>query len=157
MKRSGIAVWHGSGKEGKGSLSTLSNTLNNIPYTYSMRYENSPGTNPEELIATAHAACFTMKLSFNLSNAGFIPDSIETRCEVFFDTKANEITKSTLYVVATVKGITEENFTELVNDAKINCPVSKVLKAEVSVESRLEINPYAEDDSTLKDDKIKLK
>ena len=85
MIRHASAVWNGSGKEGKGQLTSASGALNNIPYSYRMRFENEPGTNPEELVAAAHAGCFTMKLSFVLGEAGFTPDNLETKCEVSFE------------------------------------------------------------------------
>lgn len=140
MKRSATATWHGNLKEGKGHLSTTTNTLNSVPYTYGMRYENAPGTNPEELIASAHAGCFTMKLSALITKAGFTPEEIETKCEITFDAPNNSIASSHLTVHAKVSGLSNEKFTELVEDAKVNCPVSKVLKAEITVESKLNVS-----------------
>jgi len=89
MKRNATAVWQGSGKEGKGNLTTQSGVLESIPYTFKMRFEDGvTGTNPEELIAAAHAGCFTMKLSFNLNEAGFVADKLETKCEIKFENGA---------------------------------------------------------------------
>lgn len=102
---------------------------------YKKRFEDDPGTNPEELVAAAHAGCFSMKLSFVLGAAGFTPDSIEARCEVTLDNGA--ITKSHLQVKASVPGISEEKFQECVQDAKENCPISKSLSGEVTAEATL--------------------
>ena len=132
MKRNATAVWHGSGKEGNGVLSTQSKTLDNTQYSYLSRFENGIGTNPEELVAAAHAGCFTMKVSFLLGAAGFTPDKIETKCDINFDN--GSITSSHLTVNATVPGITKEKFDEVVNDAKLNCIISKLLNTEISVE-----------------------
>lgn len=135
MKRTATAVWNGSGKEGSGHMTTQSTTLNKTQYSYKSRFEEGVGTNPEELIAAAHAGCFTMKLSFVLGGAGFTPDSIETTSTVTLDNGV--ITSSHLVVKAKVPGITPEKFTEAANDAKANCPVSKVLNAEISMEAGL--------------------
>ncbi|MDB5222239.1 MAG: OsmC family protein, partial [Chitinophagaceae bacterium] len=129
------AIWNGSGKEGKGHLATQSGVLKDVPYTYKDRFEEGPGTNPEELIAAAHAGCFSMKLSFVLGEAGFTPDEIETRCEI---TLANgAITKSHLIVKAKVPGIDEQKFKECAENAKANCPVSKLLNTDISMEASL--------------------
>lgn len=135
MKRKATAVWKGTGKEGSGHLTTQSTALNKMAYTYKSRFEEGIGTNPEELIAAAHAGCFTMKLSFNLTNAGFIPDLLESDCEI--NLEAGEIIYSHINLRATVKGISPHAFDELVNDAKINCPVSKLLKTEIEVYTSL--------------------
>lgn len=135
MKRSATAVWNGSGKDGKGTLSTQSTTLNKAQYSYKSRFEEGVGTNPEELIAAAHAGCFTMKLSFVLGAAGFEPESIETTSEV--ELKDGAITASHLTVKAKVPGISEEKFKESAEDAKANCPVSKVLNAALSLDASL--------------------
>jgi len=135
MIRNATAVWNGSGKEGKGQLTTGSKVLNNTPYDYKKRFENDPGTNPEELIAAAHAGCFTMKLSFVLGEAGFTPDSLETRCDVSFEGGA--VTKSHLIVKGKVPGISKEKFEECVKNAEQNCPISKILKTEISSEATL--------------------
>lgn len=132
MIRNATAVWQGSGKEGKGHLTTQSSVLNQTPYAYNTRFEDSPGTNPEELIAAAHAGCFTMKLSFNLTAAGFIPDELETTCHITFEN--GEISKSHLVLKACVKDIDKDKFDELVKHAETNCPVSKLLNTAISVE-----------------------
>src|ERR1700712_2114367 len=106
MIRNATAVWNGSGKEGSGNLTTQSSVLNKTQYSFKSRFEQGVGTNPEELIAAAHAGCFTMKLSFVLNEAGFTADEIETKCEITLDNGA--ITKSHLTVKATVPGITKE-------------------------------------------------
>jgi len=135
MKRTATAVWNGSGKEGKGNLTTQSTTLNKTQYSFSSRFENGVGTNPEELIAAAHAGCFTMKLTFDLGAAGFTPDSLETTAEVTLDN--GTITTSRLTLKAKVPGISKEKFDEVAAGAKANCPVSKVLNAEISLDATL--------------------
>jgi|SRR4051812_36362039 osmotically inducible protein OsmC len=136
MIRNATAVWNGSGKEGNGQLTTGSNVLNNAQYSYKTRFENGVGTNPEELIAAAHAGCFTMKLSFVLGEAGVTPEKLETRCDITFENGA--ITKSHLTVKAKVPGISKEKFQEAVKNAEQNCPISKLLKTEISSEAILE-------------------
>lgn len=135
MKRHATAVWNGSGKEGKGNLTTQSTVLNKTQYSFGSRFEEGIGTNPEELIAAAHAGCFTMKLSFNLSGAGFEPTELETKCQITFED--GSITKSHLILKATVDGISEDQFAELVKDAEENCPISKLLNTAISVEYTL--------------------
>ncbi|RAR48986.1 OsmC family protein [Flavobacterium lacus] len=135
MKRHAIAVWNGSGKEGKGNLTTQSTVLNKTQYSFGSRFEEGIGTNPEELIASAHAGCFTMKLSFNLGEAGFVPTELETKCQITFEDGA--ITKSHLILKATVDRISEDKFAELVKDAELNCPISKLLNTSISVEHTL--------------------
>jgi len=135
MIRNATAVWNGSGKEGNGQLTTGSTLLNNAQYSYKTRFENGVGTNPEELIAAAHAGCFTMKLSFVLGEAGFTPERLETKCEVSFENGA--VTKSHLIVNAKVPGISKEKFNEAVKNAEQNCPISKLLKTEISSEATL--------------------
>lgn len=135
MKRSATAEWLGSGKEGKGNLSTQSTTLNKTQYSFSSRFEEGVGTNPEELIAAAHAGCFSMKLSFVLGAAGFTPDSINTSCVITLENGA--ITSSQLTTTAKVPGITPEKFAECADDAKQNCPVSKLLNTAISLEATL--------------------
>ena len=135
MVRNATAVWNGSGKEGKGQLTTQSGLLSGTPYNYKQRFENDPGTNPEELVAAAHAGCFTMKLSFVLGEGGFTPDEIETRCELTFE--GGSIKKSHLIVKATVPGISKEKFDEAVKNAEQNCPISKLLNTEISSEATL--------------------
>lgn len=135
MIRNATAVWNGSGKDGNGHLTTQSTVLNQTQYSYLSRFENGVGTNPEELIAAAHAGCFTMKLSFVLGAAGFTPDSLETKCEITLD--SGTITKSHLTVKAVVPGIDDAKFQECVKDAEANCPVSKLLNAAISSEATL--------------------
>jgi|SRR5690242_5771756 len=135
MKRTATAVWNGSGKEGAGELSSQSTVLNKTQYSYKSRFEDGVGTNPEELIAAAHAGCFAMKLSFVLGAAGFTPDSIEATSVVTLDNGV--ITGSHLTVKAKVPGITKEKFEESAADAKANCPVSKALKMDITMEAEL--------------------
>jgi osmotically inducible protein OsmC len=136
MKRNATANWQGTGKEGKGTLSTQSRTLDSTQYSYLSRFENGVGTNPEELAAAAHAGCFTMKLSFSLNAAGFTADNIETKCDITLADGA--ITESHLTVKATVPGISQEQFTAAVEDAKANCPISKLYKTNITHEAVLE-------------------
>jgi len=135
MKRTADANWQGTGKDGKGTLSTQSTVLSNTAYSYKSRFEEGTGTNPEELIAAAHAGCFTMKLSFLLSGAGFTPENIDTKATVTLDNGA--ITSSHLVVKASVPGLEKEKFDELAADAKANCPISKVLNTEITMEASL--------------------
>ena len=135
MIRNATAVWNGSGKTGSGHLSTQSTVLDNTQYSFKSRFEQGVGTNPEELIAAAHAGCFTMKLSFSLNEAGFTADEIETKCEITLDNGA--ITQSHLIVKAKIPEITQEKFEAAVKDAEQNCPVSKLLKADITSEATL--------------------
>ena len=135
MKRNATAVWNGSGKEGNGSLTTQSTALNSAQYSYKTRFEDGVGTNPEELMAAAHAGCFTMKLSFVLGAAGFDTRQIETKCTITLDNGA--ITTSELECTATVPGISQEEFDKCAQDAKENCPVSKAYNLEISLDARL--------------------
>lgn len=135
MKRTGTAVWNGSGKEGKGHLTTQSTTLNKTQYSFKSRFEEGVGTNPEELIAAAHAGCFTMKLSFVIGAAGFEPESIETSSAV--EIADGTITSSHLTVKAKVPGMSAEQFAAAAKDAKENCPVSKVLNANITMDASL--------------------
>jgi len=135
MKRNATAVWHGTGKEGNGHLSTQSGVLKETQYSFNSRFESGIGTNPEELIAAAHAGCFTMKLSFNLSGAGFVPTKLETSCNITFEN--GSITESHLTLKAMVPTIDASKFAELVADAEKNCPISKLLNTKISVEYTL--------------------
>ena len=130
MKRNATAVWKGSIKEGKGAITTQSTTLNNTQYSFGSRFENGVGTNPEELIAAAHSGCFTMQLSAFIGEAGFEADNIQTKCEVDFQDGA--VVGSHLTVEATVPGITNNNFQELVTKAEKNCPISKLLNTKIT-------------------------
>lgn len=135
MKRTATAIWNGSGKEGNGNLSTQSTTLNKTQYSFNSRFAEGVGTNPEELMAAAHAGCFTMKLSFVLGAAGFTPESLETTCAISLED--GTITKSELTVKANVPGITPEKFQECAADAKANCPVSKAYNMDITLEASL--------------------
>ena len=135
MKRNATAIWKGSGKSGNGTLSSQSGTLSNTQYSYKSRFEEGTGTNPEELIAAAHAGCFTMKLSFNLDAAGFTAEELTTQCDITLEGGA--ITYSHLTLNAKVPGISQEKFDEAVADAKANCPISKLLNTDISVEAKL--------------------
>ena len=135
MKRTATAVWNGSGKEGSGQVSSQSSVLNKAQYSYKSRFEEGIGTNPEELIAAAHAGCYSMKLSFVLGAAGFQPDSIETVSAV--ELKEGVVTSSHLTVKASVPGISPEKFQECAEDAKVNCPISKALSLEITLDASL--------------------
>lgn len=136
MKRNAPAVWQGSGKEGKGHLTTQSTTLNQTQYSYKSRFEEGVGTNPEELVAAAHAGCFNMKLSFLLGGAGFTPDTLETVCTITLDKPG--ITQSHLSLTAKVPGITADQFAALVKEAEMTCPISVLLNTQIVVEHKLE-------------------
>ena len=135
MKRNATAVWTGSGKEGKGHLTTQSTVLDQTQYSYGSRFEEGVGTNPEELIAAAHAGCFTMKLSFLIDGAGFTATELNTKCTVTLENGA--ISNSHLVLTAKVDGISKDKFDELVADAEQNCPISKSLNTQISVEATL--------------------
>jgi osmotically inducible protein OsmC len=140
MKKKAWAVWRGGIKDGGGTISTETGVLNEAPYGFKSRFENGPGTNPEELIGAAHAGCFSMALSLMLGEAGMTPEKIETHAEVVIEKigDAFEITSSHLSVVAKIPGADQAKFNEIANKAKAGCPVSKVLKAEISMDARLE-------------------
>lgn len=135
MIRKATAVWSGTGKEGKGHLTTDSTVLNKTQYSFSTRFEDGVGTNPEELIAAAHAGCFAMKLSFNLSEEKLNPKELDVTSHITFEDGV--LKKSHLVLKAQVEGITEEKFAELVKDAEENCPISKALNMDISVEYTL--------------------
>jgi osmotically inducible protein OsmC len=135
MKRFANAKWQGTGKEGKGNLSTQSTVLNDTAYSFSSRFEEGIGTNPEELIAAAHSGCFTMKLSFVLNAAGFTAESIETRCDITLTD--GSITTSSLTTKAVVPGISAEQFAAAAADATANCPVSKLLNCDITLDAVL--------------------
>ena len=140
MKRTASAVWHGDLKQGTGAIATHSGVLKDTPYGFSTRFENSPGTNPEELIAAAHAGCFTMALSAALGRAGFTPKRLATQAAVSLD-KVNDnwtITTVHLETEAWVPGIADAQFQTIAADAKANCPVSRLLKADISLHAKLE-------------------
>ena len=139
MKRTATAQWSGSGKEGNGNLTTQSTTLNKAQYSYKTRFEEGVGTNPEELIAAAHAGCYTMALAFALQGAGFTPDSLETTSTITLDPSSGKptITTSDLVVKGKIPGITNEKFQELAKGAEQGCPVSRVLKADITLDASL--------------------
>lgn len=135
MKRHATAVWNGSGKEGNGTLSTQSTVLNETQYSFNSRFAEGVGTNPEELVAAAHAGCFTMKLSFVLNEAGFTADQLETKGFITFEN--GEITNSHLVLKAKIPGISKEQFEAAAADAKANCPISKLLNTNITLEAEL--------------------
>ena len=135
MKRQATAVWNGSGKEGNGTMSTQSTLLQNAQYSYKTRFEDGVGTNPEELMAAAHAGCFSMKLSFVLGAANATPEKIETTCDITLDNGA--ITTSHLTVRATVPGMSAEDFEKCAQEAKENCPVSKAYNLNITLDAAL--------------------
>ncbi len=135
MKRKATAVWAGSGKEGKGHLTTQSTVLDKTQYSFNSRFAEGVGTNPEELVAAAHAGCFTMKLTFVLGEAGFTPEEITTDC--FITLGDGAITQAALVVKAKVPGITKEKFTTCAEDAKANCPISKLLNTTITLDATL--------------------
>ena len=136
MKRSANANWKGTGKEGKGSVTADSGVLSATPISFKTRFEEVQGTSPEELVAAAHAGCFSMKLSFVLNAAGFTPDNIDTKCTITLDPAAG-ITGSHLEVKATVPGIDAAKFAECAAEAKANCPISKLLNTNITMEASL--------------------
>ena len=139
MVRKASAVWKGSLKEGKGTISSDSGVLSNTPYSFSTRFENAKGTNPEELIAAAHAGCFTMALSAQLGNAGITPESLETTASLTLD-KLDvgwTVTKIHLDVSARIPGADKAAFDKAAENAKAGCPISRLLKAEITMTARL--------------------
>lgn len=135
MKRYATANWKGTGKEGKGTNTTQSGVLKDTQYSFSSRFEEGIGTNPEELVAAAHAGCFTMKLSFDLNAAGFTADNIDTKCTITLEN--GSITSSHLEVKATIPGIDAAKFAEVAAGAKANCPISKLLNTNISMDASL--------------------
>jgi osmotically inducible protein OsmC len=135
MKRSANANWKGSGKEGKGTVTADSGILSGAPISYLTRFEQVQGTSPEELVAAAHAGCFSMKLSFVLGAAGFTPDNIDTKCTITLEN--GTITESHLEVKASVSGIDAAKFAEVAAEAKANCPISKLLSTNITMEASL--------------------
>jgi len=135
ITRNASAHWAGTGKDGKGTLTTASTVLNQTQYSFNTRFEDGVGTNPEELIAAAHAGCFAMQLAFNIQQAGFAADSLDVNCVITLEDGA--ITSSKLTLNAAVPGLDKAKFDELVDHAEHNCPISKLLNASISVESTL--------------------
>jgi lipoyl-dependent peroxiredoxin len=140
MKRSASAIWSGDLKGGHGALATHSGVLKDTPYGFASRFESAPGTNPEELIAAAHAGCFTMALSATLGRAGFTPKRLATQATLSLEQVAGNwtITSVLLDNEAWVPGITAEKFEQIAADAKANCPVSRLLRAEITLKAKLE-------------------
>ncbi len=140
MNRKASAAWRGTGRDGEGDITTDSGILSKTPYSYKTRFESEPGTNPEELIAAAHAGCFTMALAFQLQTAGFTPEELNTQAVVSLDPDAGgfKISKSALTLRAKVPGLDKAKFDELAGIAEKNCPVSKVLNAEITLDATLE-------------------
>ena len=139
MTTFGTAKWQGGLKDGIGAISTKSGALADYPYGFAARFEGQPGTNPEELIGAAHAGCFTMALSLILGEAGFTADQMDTKAEITL-TKQDDgfaITKSALTLRAKIPGIDDAKFQELTAKAKAGCPVSKLLKAEITLDAAL--------------------
>jgi osmotically inducible protein OsmC len=139
MTTFGTAVWHGGLKDGKGAISTKSGALKDYPYGFASRFEGKPGTNPEELIGAAHAGCFTMALSLILGDAGFTADEMNTRADVTLEKQSDgfAITKVHLILTAKIPGCDKAKFEELAAKAKAGCPVSKLLKAEITMDASL--------------------
>ena len=140
MIRSGSARYEGLGKDGKGVVSTQSGVLSDQPYGFGTRFGDEPGTNPEELIAAAHASCFTMALSFALAKAGFSDGTLDTSAKVTLDKEGDgfAVTRSDLTLKARVPGIAQDQFDQIAQEAKAGCPISKLLKAEITLEHSLE-------------------
>ena len=138
--RNASAVWTGAGKDGRGTLSTQSGTLAETPYSFTTRFGDGKGTNPEELIAAAHAGCFSMALAFQLSGAGHPPERLDTKADLSIVQEGGgwRIAAVTLNLKAKVPGVTRDEFMKLAEAAKANCPVSKVLNAEISLNAELE-------------------
>ncbi len=140
MKRTATAQWQGGLKDGKGRISSASGVLSGTPYSFHTRFEQGQGTNPEELVAAAHASCFSMALSAQLGDAGLTPESIETQCDVTMDKTADGwvITESHLTVTARVPGGTEEKFQAAAGRAKTGCPISRLLNTKITMEAKLQ-------------------
>lgn len=140
MKRKASALWRGDLKSGRGTISTESTVLKDTPYSFGTRFENGPGTNPEELIGAAHAGCFSMALSAELQKAGFTAESIATTATVSLENHPQTswtVTKIDLETTAVVPKITGDHFLEIANGAKAGCPISRLLKAEITLNARL--------------------
>ena len=139
MIRKAKAVWRGTGRDGNGNLSTDSGVLAETPYSFRTRFENEKGINPEELIAAAHAGCFTMALAFRLQSAGYMPTELNTEAAVTLEPEGQgfRISSSALTLRAKVPNLDEAKFVELTKDAEKTCPVSKVLKAAITLDAKL--------------------
>ena len=137
INRKATAVWQGTGKEGTGTISTQSTVLENTQYSFNTRFAEGKGTNPEELIAAAHAGCFAMKLSFELNAEGFTADELNATATVTLDPSKGQVTKSHIDLKAQVPDITPEKFAEIAEKAKKECPISQLLNAEISLNAEL--------------------
>jgi osmotically inducible protein OsmC len=137
INRKANAVWKGTGKEGTGTISTQSTVLENTQYSFNTRFADGKGTNPEELIAAAHAGCFAMKLSFELNAAGFTADELDATATVSLDPAKGQVTKSHIDLKATIPGISADQFAEIADKAKKECPISQLLNAEISLNAEL--------------------
>jgi osmotically inducible protein OsmC len=145
MIRKSTASWKGSGRNGKGTLSTQSGVLSKTPFGYSTRFADGPGTNPEELLAAAHAGCFTMAVAFGLQLAGFAADTLETEAEVALEPDGEHymVAHSILTLRAQVPGITNSRFQEIAHEAERNCPISRALRTKVGLAAVLEPQPQS--------------
>jgi len=139
MKRSASAVWKGGLKDGRGTVSTSSGVLSNVPYNFSMRFENEKGTNPEELIAAAHAACFSMALSLFLANAGMTAESINTTASVTLEKVGDAFTVTSSHLDTTVRipNADKAKFQEAAEGAKAGCPISRLLNTKITLDAKL--------------------
>jgi osmotically inducible protein OsmC len=139
MIRKAKAVWRGTGRDGSGNLSTDSGVLAETPYSFRTRFENEKGTNPEELIAAAHAGCFTMALAFQLQGAGYTPTELSTEAAVTLEPEGQgfRISRSALTLRANVPNLDEATFAQMASDAEKNCPVSKVLDTKITLDAKL--------------------
>lgn len=138
IKRNASAVWNGSVKEGEGKITTQSNVLNNSKYSFNSRFGEAKNTNPDELLAASHAGCYAMALSLILGQSGFTPDSLEVNTVVTMDADKLEITGSHLTLKAKIPNIDKSQFEECANAAKDNCPISKALSIEITLDATLE-------------------
>jgi osmotically inducible protein OsmC len=139
MIRRATAVWRGTGRDGDGDLTTASGVLHETPYSFKTRFENEKGTNPEELLAAAHAGCFTMALAFQLQGAGYTPTELTTEAAVSLDPDGAgfKITRSALTLRADVPGLDRETFDKLAGEAEKTCPLSRVINAEITLDATL--------------------
>lgn len=140
MIRRAMAIWKGGLKSGSGTMTAPSGVMTNAVYTFATRFEDKPGTNPEELVAAAHAACFSMALSADLEKAGMMPERVDTTAAVTLETVDGKptVSKSHLTVKAKVPGADRAKFMEVANGTKVGCPISRLLKAEITMDATLE-------------------
>ena len=139
MKRRASAVWTGGLKDGKGTISADSGFLTGVPYTFSRRFENEPGTNPEELVAAAHAGCFAMAFSAELGKLGLVPESLESKATLNFEKGEVgwETTESHLEVIGKVPGADNAKFQQAAEAARVGCPISRLLKTKITLDAKL--------------------